>query len=107
MAKLENEHGELSQNDLIKNIETAFKSAYYMYFRYLYNNKKKLKLSNPFYCAVFYFIRDYCYSAMFRYNTNGEFNVPSVTTEKISLKKLNMLLQKTSVNIYLKLNYMI
>ena len=76
MVKLENEHGDLNAEDLIKNIETAFKSAYYMYFRYLYNNKKKLKLSDPFYCAVFYFVRDYCYSAMFRYNANGEFNVP-------------------------------
>ena len=47
-----------------------------MYFRYLYNNRKKLKLSDEFYCAVFYFIRDYCYAAMFRYNANGEFNVP-------------------------------
>ncbi len=76
MNKLETEKGNLSSEDLIKNIETAFKSAYYMYFRYLYNNKRKLKLSNAFYCAVFYFIRDYCYSAMFRYNANGEFNVP-------------------------------
>ena len=76
MYKLETEKGTLSTEDLIKNIETAFKSAYYMYFRYLYNNKRKLKLSNAFYCAVFYFIRDYCYSAMFRYNANGEFNVP-------------------------------
>lgn len=24
----------------------------------------------------FYFIREYCYSSMFRYNSNGEFNVP-------------------------------
>ena len=24
----------------------------------------------------FYFIREYCYSSMFRYNANGEFNVP-------------------------------
>ena len=76
MYKLEKEKGSLNDEDLIKNLETAFKSAYYMYFRYLYNNKKKLKLSDPFYCAVFYFIRDYCYSAMFRYNANGEFNVP-------------------------------
>lgn len=76
MYKLESELGKLSNEDLLKNIETAFKSAYYMYFRYLYNNKKKLKLSNAFYCAVFYFVREYCYSSMFRYNANGEFNVP-------------------------------
>ena len=26
--------------------------------------------------AFFYFIREYCYAAMFRYNNKGEFNVP-------------------------------
>lgn len=76
MYKLEQKSGDLSKEDTINNLECSFKSAYYMYFRYLYNNKNKLKLSNSFYCAVFYFVRDYCYASMFRYNTNGEFNVP-------------------------------
>lgn len=76
MHKIEQQRGMMCRQDVMDNIETAFKSAYYMYFRYLYNNKKKLKLSDAFYCAVFYFIRDYCYAAMFRYNANGEFNVP-------------------------------
>ena len=26
--------------------------------------------------ANFYFIREYCYGSMFRYNANGEFNIP-------------------------------
>lgn len=76
MYKLEQKSGDLSKEDTIDNLECSFKSAYYMYFRYLYNNKNKLKLSNSFYCAVFYFVRDYCYASMFRYNANGEFNVP-------------------------------
>lgn len=76
MYKIEMQRGEMSTSDVMNNLETAFKSAYYMYFRYLYNNRKKLKLSDEFYCAVFYFIRDYCYSSMFRYNANGDFNVP-------------------------------
>ena len=76
MNKLENQKGLLSDSDVLDNIETAFKSAYYMYFRYLYNNKEKLKLDDSFYGAVFFFVRDYCYASMFRYNANGEFNVP-------------------------------
>lgn len=76
MHKIEQQKNEMSISDIMDNIETAFKSAYYMYFRYLYNNRNKLKLSDEFYCAVFYFIRDYCYAAMFRYNSSGEFNVP-------------------------------
>lgn len=76
MYKIEKSKGQMPNKDIMNNIETAFKSAYYMYFRYLYNNKKKLKLSDEFYCAVFYFVRDFCYASMFRYNMNGEFNVP-------------------------------
>lgn len=76
MYKLEQKSGELSKEDTLDNLECSFKSAYYMYFRYLYNNKEKLKLSDAFYCSVFYFVRDYCYASMFRYNANGEFNVP-------------------------------
>ena len=76
MYKIEKSRNEMPESDIQDNLETAFKSAYYMYFRYLYNNKKKLKLSDEFYCAVFYFVRDYCYASMFRYNANGEFNVP-------------------------------
>ncbi|MGN0144559.1 MAG: DNA adenine methylase [Clostridium sp.] len=89
MYKIEQQRGEMCFSDVIDNFETAFKSAYYMYFRYLYNNRKKLKLSDEFYCAVFYFIRDYCYSAMFRYNANGEFNVPygGISYNKKDFKK--------------------
>lgn len=76
MHKIEMQRGTMCDRDIIDNFETALKSAYYMYFRYLYNNKTLLKLSDAFYTAVFYFIRDYCYSSMFRYNSNGEFNVP-------------------------------
>ena len=76
MKKIEEQRNQMPLEDIMDNIEAAFKSAYYMYFRYLYNNKKKLKISDEFYCAVFYFIRDYCYASMFRYNANGEFNVP-------------------------------
>lgn len=76
MYKIEKARNQMSNEDIMNNIETAFKSAYYMYFRYLYNNKNKLKLSDEFYCAVFYFVRDFCYASMFRYNTHGEFNVP-------------------------------
>ena len=75
MKKIEIQRNKMNISDIMDNIECAFKSAYYMYFRYLYNNKSKLKLSDEFYCAVFYFVRDYCYASMFRYNANGEFNV--------------------------------
>lgn len=76
MAKLETEKGPLSREDVLLNIEAAFKSAFYMHFRYLYNHSAQLNLSNSFYIAIYFYIREFCYSSMFRYNAKGEFNVP-------------------------------
>lgn len=76
MKKLELTKGVLSDQDLTLNIEGAFKSAFYMHFRYLYNNIDKLDISTPFATAIYMYIREYCYASMFRYNNQGEFNVP-------------------------------
>lgn len=76
MKVIEKEKWKLPDKDILDNIETAFKSAFYMHFRYLYNNKKKYNLSNSFIIAIFLFIRNYAYSWMFRYNRNWDFNVP-------------------------------
>jgi DNA adenine methylase len=76
MKKLENQRGKLLKEDIIKNIEASFKSAYYTHFRYIYNNYSIYKISSELKSAIFYFIREFCYSAMFRYNKTGQFNVP-------------------------------
>ena len=76
MAKIEQKRGKMTNDNILENIECALKSAFYMHFRYLYNNKKNLDISDEFYCAIFYFIREYCYASIFRYNANGNFNVP-------------------------------
>lgn len=72
--KLEKENGEIPDTDRVNNIESALKSAYYMYIRYLQNHPAGLTSGRQ--AAVFFFIREYCYSSMFRYNAKGEFNVP-------------------------------
>lgn len=76
MKKLEQKKGKLSEKDILDNIETALKSAFYMHFRYIYNRQKKYGLEEGFKSAVFLFIRNFAYSGMFRYNSKGEFNVP-------------------------------
>ena len=76
MSELERAKGDLKEEDVLLNIEAAFKSAFYMHFRYLYNNAEKLNLSKAFYIAIYFYIREFCYSSMFRYNASGEFNVP-------------------------------
>ena len=68
-----------SEEDLRENLITGFTSGYYMYFRKVFND---LNLgivkdqSTQYKAANFYFIREYCYGSMFRYNAKGEFNIP-------------------------------
>lgn len=76
MHKIETKRGKMMLNDTLDNFECAFKSAFYMHLRYLYNEHKELKINKSFYEAIFYFIREYCYASMFRYNKDGKFNVP-------------------------------
>jgi len=74
MYSIEQKKGELSEVDVKLNILTALKSAIYMYYRYLHNSQEEL--SDFVNSAIYYFIRNYTYSSMFRYNSKGEFNVP-------------------------------
>lgn len=65
--------------DLRENLVTGFMSGYYMYFRKVYNDMRLGKTTDrsiQYQTANFYFIREYCYGSMFRYNVNGEFNIP-------------------------------
>ncbi|MCK9255472.1 MAG: DNA adenine methylase [Bacteroidales bacterium] len=76
MKQLEKEKYLLPDNDILDNIETALKSAFYMHFRHIYNNTGKYKINSAFKSAIFLFIRNFAYSGMFRYNSKGDFNVP-------------------------------
>ena len=76
MHELEMQKHELPLKDLNDNIETAIKSALYMNYRNLYNDKSSGTDNLPMHCALFFFMRNYAYSGMFRYSSKGEFNVP-------------------------------
>lgn len=68
-----------SREDLQENLITGFTSGYYMYFRKVFNDINLGRItyvSNQYKAANFYFIREYCYGSMFRYNSKGEFNIP-------------------------------
>lgn len=68
MKDLEEKKGNLPEKDIYDNFECALKGSFYMFIRALYNHYDNSE--------YFYFIREYCYSSMFRYNSIGEFNVP-------------------------------
>lgn len=101
MRELEIEKHELPEKDLYDNIETAIKSAVYMNYRYLYNDKNILANNVKLHCALFFFMRNYAYSGMFRYSSKGEFNVPYggiAYNSKLMAKKLNYYRSKPLLN---------
>ncbi len=92
-----NQKKPFSDIDLKNNLLTGFASGYYMYFRDVYNDLNLNRISSPslqYKVANFYFIREYCYGSMFRYNSKGEFNIPyggiSYNTKNFKNKIMNM-----------------
>ena len=68
-----------SRDDLTENLITGFAGGYYLYFRDIYNRIAHNPSAFPneaYNTANFFFIREYCYGSMFRYNSKGDFNIP-------------------------------
>jgi DNA adenine methylase len=66
----------LSRADLLENIEGSLRSSFYMSIRSRYNGTRLAAVFDAFRYADFYFLREFAYAAMFRFNAAGEFNVP-------------------------------
>lgn len=105
--KIEYKKGKLPDHEILNNLECCLKSAYYMYLRNLYNSFKIDDLPSQ-YSAIFYFIREFCYSSMFRYNNQGHFNVPyggisynkkDFTTRINQIKSVDLLNKLSKTNI--------
>ena len=73
-----NAKAKLSDEDLSANLTTGFCSGFYLYFRRIFNEiALGERTAGPAYrTANFFFIREYCYGSMFRYNRSGQFNIP-------------------------------
>lgn len=82
-----NRGSELSAPDILANIEGAIRAAFYMAVRSRYNTARLASRWDVCRSADFLFLREYSYAAMFRFNANGEFNVPygGVTYNRKSL----------------------
>lgn len=96
----------LSDEDLADNLLTGFTSGLYMHFRNIYNN---IQLGNTrevdcqYKIANFYFIREFCYGSMFRYNSIGEFNIPygGISYNKKDFgRKLEQIFQEETINLF-------
>ena len=67
---------DLPEEDYHKNFEAGFKAGVYTFYRNIYNKREKFNISNELHIALFFYLREFCYSSMFRYNKSGGFNVP-------------------------------
>ena len=74
MKVLEFNKKHLPDEDVKENLRGTIKASVYMYMRHLYNHQAHR--TNGFKAMLYLFIRDMCYSSMFRFNADGEFNVP-------------------------------
>ena len=101
MLALEKKKKPLPEKDVQDNIETAIKSAVYMCYRCMYNDKSISSSDKALQCALFFFMRNYSYSGMFRYSSKGEFNVPYggiAYNSKLMAKKLSYYRSKPLLN---------
>jgi DNA adenine methylase len=60
MKELEQLKSKLPDNDILDNIETALKSAFYMHFRHIYNNTEKYNIQSAFKSAIFLIHKKFC-----------------------------------------------
>ncbi len=67
-----------NQIELFEHFETSIRGGTYLFFRKILNQHyhKQIKLSNAKASANWFFVREFCYGAMFRFNAKGEFNIP-------------------------------
>ena len=71
---------DLTDEDLENNLLTGVTGGIYMAARSEFNKLEHLseltKDRHSKKVALFYFVREFCYGSMFRYNRNGDFNIP-------------------------------
>ncbi len=97
IINLEVKSGLFDEKDFYRQIVAATKGAYYYYLRDKFlpkNIEQKI--------AQFYFIREYCFGSMFRFNKAGKFNIPyggASYNEKSFVNKINYSLSKDVCNL--------
>lgn len=67
---------ELPLSEVGANLEASFRSSFYMSVRSRYNQARSRRVFGPVRDADFFFLREFGYASMFRFNSRGEFNVP-------------------------------
>lgn len=77
IRKLQIQHNRnLPLNEFVANLEGSLRSTFYMAVRTRYNRARVAGMFDAKRNADFFFLREYSYASMFRFNSKGEFNVP-------------------------------
>lgn len=76
MKVIEQKMHTLEAADVLMNIESGLKSGVYTACRRVYNDIYMGELSSSEQGVLFFFVHSMAYSGMFRYNRDGQFNVP-------------------------------
>lgn len=66
----------LSEPDLLANVEGAVRASFYLTIRERYNRARTQGTWDAWRLADFFFLREFAYASMFRFNKGDEFNVP-------------------------------
>lgn len=103
MRSLEQQKCSLPESDILPNLESALKSAFYMHLRHLYNRLETYRIAPGVASAIFFFVRENAYASMFRYNRLGEFNVPygGITYNRKNLARKIALLRSPHLQAHL------
>lgn len=66
------------ERELKDHIETSIRSGLYLFMRTIGNSASagNLQLTPEKASANWYFVREFCYASMFRFNAKGDFNIP-------------------------------
>ena len=77
MRKVEvQRNAHLPTQDIWANVEGAYKACAYTSLRTTYNIGRLAGNRSPRQAALFFYLREFTYAAMFRFNSKQEFNVP-------------------------------
>ena len=77
IRKLEQKHQrELPTDEFVANLEGSVRSTFYMAIRSRYNKSRLAGKFDAKRDADFFFLREFSYASMFRFNSRNEFNVP-------------------------------
>lgn len=94
-----------TDDEMFEHIYVGIKSGFYTQIRTIMNNSLlgKTEISLAQYTACWYLVREFCFSAMFRFNKNGEFNIPyggiSYNNKKLS-DKIEKIFNDDVINLF-------